>query len=420
LDSQPTINMAAYELYLKGRGAFQARNNSRDLLAVVQPLFTQSVKLDPGFAQAWVWLARVHIRIYNTIDHSAARLAQAKQCIDTAVKLAPEEPDVMLGLGNYYEITNDLPKATKLYQQVVQSFPNNAEALNYLGSESRKQARWGEALALLHKAQTLDPRSAPILQNLARMLVALRRYEELAKVNQVLMEVMGGAGTLLDAYSWAMTPYYAHGSTEAVETLVAGLTPAVRHTAANAIIVCGQWAYTKGDAAGLIRLWEEAGPDWHFSPVNERYDLISVASAFLKLGEASRARPLLEKNRELLVAQLATRPERIMAWDDLALTHAMLGEKAAALGILSKIQTLAQQASTPPSPGQRLDLAQVYAWLGQKDQAVAELTAALHQPGPPEFGNVHVLRTAIIWWPLQGDPAFEALLNDLANNTPLL
>ena len=98
--------------------------------------------------------------------------------------------------------------------------------------------------------------------------------------------------------------------------------------------------------------------------------------------------------------------------------EAILGHKEDALRFAHKAVELlpeSRDAFRGPELGQRL--AFVYAWTGDKDRAIAELTRLLRVPG---FGlNVHYLRRSAWSAPLHGDPRFEALLKDPKNNAPL-
>jgi hypothetical protein len=61
--------------------------------------------------------------------------------------------------------------------------------------------------------------------------------------------------------------------------------------------------------------------------------------------------------------------------------------------------------------------AQVLAWTGDKEGALAEFARLLRTP----YGaNVHSANVDPGWLPFQGDPRFEALLNNPTNNAPLL
>jgi len=413
LETRPTANLAAYDFYLRGREQLRVPDNTQDSLAKTEPLFAKAVELDPGFGLGWLGLALVHFRAYATVDRSAARLAQIKTCIDTAVRLAPEEPEVILRLGLYYAVTNDLGQARACYERVAQTFPNNSDAVVALSSLDRREGRWAEALAGLRKAVILDPRSRATQESLVQILFAVRRYDEMERQMKIEME-LGGPENLADRQRVAFRSYTSRGSTDAMEALVASVSPDARRTEPNAIIVCAQWAFTKGDAAAVIQLWEGAGPNWRFSPVMGRLDLIAVAASFLKLGQPERARPLLEQNRDLLMTQLATQPENVIKWADLALSYAMLGNQAATRETLPKVRALMEKSNLNES-----DLVPIYAWMGEKELALAKLAEVIRLPTTQDFQREHSLRHNIISWPLQSDPRFEALLDDPKNNVPL-
>lgn len=56
-------------------------------------------------------------------------------------------------------------------------------------------------------------------------------------------------------------------------------------------------------------------------------------------------------------------------------------------------------------------LAQVCAWTGEKDRALAILEQLIRQPGYLSYGYLRVDR---LWDPLRGDPRFEKLVASLA------
>jgi hypothetical protein len=64
-----------------------------------------------------------------------------------------------------------------------------------------------------------------------------------------------------------------------------------------------------------------------------------------------------------------------------------------------------------------LNYAGALAWTGDKDGALRELARLLRTP----FGeDIYAARNNVLWYPLHGDPRFEALVHDLKNNEPIL
>src|SRR4051812_23677068 len=104
LAATPTTVPAAYDLYLHARAALNdpTFNESDKPLRAAEALLRSAVDLDPTFAVAWAQLADAHAQfIFNDLDLSPARLALAKSAMEKALKLAPDNPDVIRNLGAY-------------------------------------------------------------------------------------------------------------------------------------------------------------------------------------------------------------------------------------------------------------------------------------------------------------------------------
>ncbi len=416
LETRPTNDMAAYDLYLQGRDISRHRTNSRENVAQAQSLLEQVVRRDPRFALAWAELAHVHFLAYARQDHSPARLAKAKDCVETATRLAPDDLEVLLQLAIYHQLANDFERSNALIRQIVAANPNNATAILALSRAEQRADQWTDSLAHVRKAVALDPRSIEALTQLGNLLGGLRHYDEAEKVlrEAYALQPPNFARSLrLAGFSFS-----ARGATEAGDALLATVTPEMRRTDPEVAIECARYAYaTKGDAAEVIRLWEEAGPNWRFNPNSTADDLFVVATAFLKLGQTARARPLLERARDQMKTELMAEPENGAKWLSLAEFQAALGEKEAALELVPKVRALlARSRNTTPAEIRESEIAVIYAWAGEKDLALAELALVLRAPFS---GSVYGLRHLIALWPLQGDPRFEALLNDPRNSAPL-
>ncbi len=123
LDRRPTENLAAYDAYLKARGLRQLNAGSPQ---ESEPFLKEAVRLDPKFALAWAELAAAIAQAYlNDIERTDARLAEAKAAIDTAVRLAPDDPDIIERLGDYYYYGyRDFERATEQYLRLAVLRPN--------------------------------------------------------------------------------------------------------------------------------------------------------------------------------------------------------------------------------------------------------------------------------------------------------
>jgi TolB-like protein/class 3 adenylate cyclase/Tfp pilus assembly protein PilF len=418
LEERPTSSVAAYDLFLRARDILRSDENIRDKVAQVQPLLERAVQLDPRFTWAWAQLGNLHLSIYRSLERTPQRLAKSKEAIDAAARLDPESPEVIMAFARYDAACNDTQAAEAAYRQLVLASPNSASALTGLATYEEQLGKWTEAFDTLNRARALDPRGADTLGRCLALLFLTRHYDErrplfyqMAAVRPPDIQLSGNQ---------AMVTFMATGATAEMEALLAAQPPSERLANHDVIDLFAEWYYYQGDAAAVIRLWEGSGPNWQFGWSDARYDLISVAAAYLKLGDQDKARPLLERNRDLLAKQLAQEPDNAFKWCDLGLTYAMLGEKKAALDLIPKVRELVAQSNNVIEVANReADIAIVLAWCGEKDKALAEIAPVLRKPSNNLFARVNVMRNAIPWRPLQGDPRFSALLDDPANNAPL-
>ncbi len=104
--------------------------------------------------------------------------------------------------------------------------------------------------------------------------------------------------------------------------------------------------------------------------------------------------------------------------------QAVLGHNDEALRSAHRaVELLPESRDAVNGPALSVALAFVHAWTGDKDRAIAELTRLLRVPcwvvptGPPI--NVHAMRRSAWFAPLRGDPRYEALLDEPANNAPI-
>jgi tetratricopeptide (TPR) repeat protein len=372
----------------------------------VEELLREAVKLDPAFAQAWAYLGWRHARAYfDGDDHSADRLAQAKAAIETAVRLAPDDPEVIEKLGHYYYYGyRDYVRAAEQYQRLLQLRPNSDDAHAYLGYLYRRQGRWAEGLVSLH------------LRSVADTLVGLRRYDEATAAWRLATEL--SAGDVRIGHNVPLMAYLARGSTREMDEWLAAQQPAVVGET-KLLQLRRSWARLHGDWAQAVAIdrqhpyldpWDD--PHW----VQDFGAIWSLLGA----GEKAAARSQTGKLIPVLEALAEKEPSNARLWGTLGLLHAFQGDQPAALRCSRQArQLLPESVDALIGPNYSMIMAQVLAWTGDLDGALREAARLLRVPFGDNPLNVHSARHDPGWLPLQGDPRFEALLNDPKNNEPL-
>ncbi len=416
LDRRPTDNLAAYDAYVKAR---QLRQNVSSVLGdwlQAEVLLKQAVQLDPKFAAAWAELGAFHAQGYfNEIDHSPARLATAKEAIETAVRLAPDAPEVIEKLGDYYYYGyRDYPRATEQYQRLAVLRPNDAAVYGSLGLIHRRQGRFAESLGELRHAAQLEPGNLRYVRTLGELTLALCLYEEAAIAQQRVIALT--AGDLANVAQATAIPFLARGSLREADELIAKLSPEQRHDP----LVVGllkNFALAAGDFKGFVALDQQLRYYDGFGSPHGAQDL-NAAYVFAALGDRIAAKARAADAVADLKAQLEKQPGSATLWSSLGGAYVLLGDRVEALRCAQQAMNLVPEAKDAVAgPGFSLTYASCLAWLGDKDRALAELARLLRTP----FGeNIYSAKFGTAWFPLRGDPRFEALVSDPKNNAPIV
>ncbi len=176
--SAKTGNTEAYNAYLQGRYFFDRR--SKEDLEKAAGYFEQSVKVDPGYAPAWVGLASAHYRQadwgYVPVDQG---YEAARKDVKKALELDPNLADVLSALG-WIQMTYDWDwaGADSSYKRALELEPGNANVIRNAAALSSTLGRFDEALALNRRAAELDPLSVTAHYYLGVHCYYAGRFEE--------------------------------------------------------------------------------------------------------------------------------------------------------------------------------------------------------------------------------------------------
>ena len=422
LERRPTENLAAYELYLKARGL---GGGARTDLEKKRKFMEEALALDPNFAEAWGELAFAHAaHVFQMYDRTPGRLAQADAAINHAVSLAPDNPEIIRQFGTYaYFGYRDYPRATAQFEKVIRLQPNNARAIPFLGAVQRRQGRWLESVTNMRRALELDPRNLNIMENLVGSLISGRRWTEAMALSRKLFETDPSYELQSrNGNSSARVEFLATGSTKQGDEWLARLSPA--QLASPPIMAWRKnWAVVKGDYVEWQRLDKIQPFDGeNASRLEETADAAMILAAH---GDMAGAATRLGGSLAEVRAELLVQPSNAKLWAALSRMEVLLGQKDAAMrDARQAVELLPESVDAFMGPAFTANLAAVYAWTGDKDRAIAEITRLLHIPTHSagdwiSLINIHALRVSPRFFPLRGDPRFEALLKDPKNHEPL-
>jgi serine/threonine protein kinase/tetratricopeptide (TPR) repeat protein len=175
---QGTQNPEAYELYLKGRYAWNKRTRS-DLAAAISD-FNQAIAKDPGYALAYSGLADAYSILPSFGGNPSENVPKSNAAARKALELDPTlaGPHAVLGLIEM-EYDWDFAGGEAEYKKALELDPNDATAHQwYAAGIGMIGGREQEALAEAHRAYQLDPLSPIISYRVGTLHIRARQYDE--------------------------------------------------------------------------------------------------------------------------------------------------------------------------------------------------------------------------------------------------
>jgi TolB-like protein/Tfp pilus assembly protein PilF len=402
----------AYELYLRAK-ELRRRDTDHNGFGPnpeAESLLQKATEVDPKFALPWSELASIHIEHYFNDNRRLDLRDLAKREVDLALALAPGRAEPQAGLGEYfYYGFYDYENAAKYLRKALEFEPSDAEAHRLLALVYRRQSRWRDAIFEFSRAHELDPLYRPLTAMLRNAYYCVHAYPEgeALVVAQAKIEPEWLENRMAVAFFEANIT----SSRRPLEEFFATLTPAERETA-EAKEMHRSVEFDSGDAAKFLELAgpAQAGSDGNFD--DNTINQPAIARRVLGRDPAE----ILTRNRALLEEAARANPSA-EDWQALALTCALQGDKARAE---FSLQRAAERIHPDKDPldGFNLEVsrAQMLAWLGDKAGATDLLASLVRKPGLAL--GAFELKFSLIWWPLRGDPRFEALLADPATYHP--
>ncbi len=408
LDRRPTQNPDAYLLFVQAHDYANRIDMFHDMSGKAEPLFEQAIKLDPNFALAFADLSMVESWAYHSFDPVPSRREKARLNAEEAVRLQPDLPEAHLARGfSYYYGDRDYERALTEFEIARRGLPNESQAYLAIGSIQRRQGKWTESNANLEKAAELDPKNTDVLTNLGFSYIAQRNFET---ADKFLDRVIAASPQSFQAR--AMKGFMAvlwKGDLSAAEKVFSSTPP-------------------ESDPGGLItwsRVWiltlERKLPE--ALQILERFrgetmftnTTAPSPKAFLEgmihllQGDKTKAQAVLEHARLVSEKLIREAPEDSARHAQHGLILAALGQKQEAIAEGKRaVELFPESQDALDGPQATANLAQIYAWTGEFDEAFRLLD---HLFAVPSNLTVPMFKLDPAWDPLRQDPRFQALID---------
>ena len=173
-----TRNIAAYELYLRGRDPVHFRSDSGALEGLA--LLKQAVALDPGFAAAYAAMTLSYVQQSRVANRE--RIHEIKRMADSTAQLALEldsllpEAHIAAGVSRMGFMQN-VKEAEASFRRAIE-LGGAPRVHEYLARSLSWSGRPAEALEESYRAVAVDPLSAAAAADLGEALCANGRYDE--------------------------------------------------------------------------------------------------------------------------------------------------------------------------------------------------------------------------------------------------
>ncbi|HJR61876.1 MAG TPA: protein kinase [Vicinamibacterales bacterium] len=170
-------NLAAYDLYLRGR-ALVARRGTQSAEQAAR-LFEQVIAIDREFAPAHAGLADAYATMSWAIDAPETALAGMRPAAVKALQLDPELAEAHAAMGVTYARERDWENATSSFERAIRLNPNLSEIrTSYSVSTLVPQGHAAKALDILAGAREMDPLSLAVKWAVGWAQFIGGRYEE--------------------------------------------------------------------------------------------------------------------------------------------------------------------------------------------------------------------------------------------------
>lgn len=188
LSERGTENTEAYELFLKA-GEYFSRQTMEGFRFAVQ-LFTEAIRLDPGYRQVYHSNALALIALYSRYDRDPGLLDEAEKLVKEGLKLSPTLNGLYNPLSLIYMHRGQLAEGEEAAKEYIRKDPQNWHSHFTLGFFYLESGQPSKAIAPLEESVRLRPDNLPTLWNLVGVCESADEREKCAHWAEVTLPLV--------------------------------------------------------------------------------------------------------------------------------------------------------------------------------------------------------------------------------------
>jgi serine/threonine-protein kinase len=357
----PTQNLAAYDLYLKGRDILKNRRDA-DGANSARALFEEACAKDPDFALAWTGVADASLLLYRTTKEgfwAEKALVAARE----ANRRNDNLPEAYFALGSVYTETGKNAEAVEEIKHALRLAPNSDDGYIRLGHAYAATGQTEAALAAYKKAVELNPyywynhkQLGGAYADIGNNQEALKEFQKQIDLNPKEWSGYNNIGAIysLEGRWKDCIPYLE----KAIEL----------HPSFDSYSNLGSAYYELGRYPEAIQMYEKAVQ----LNGNSTVALRNLAQAYRRAGQEQQALSTYDRAITAAYSQLQINPQNAEVMGTLAMCYAAKGD-------LSRARQLIQRARSidGADSGLMYDEAVVLSLQGRLPEALTSLQRAL-------------------------------------------
>jgi TolB-like protein/tRNA A-37 threonylcarbamoyl transferase component Bud32 len=415
LENRPTAGEKSVELYGKSQylaGVPATDDQWRRNLFKQELLLNEATQLESNCIRAYCDLVGVEIMLQRELDNSGvsdarqSHFALAKQALDSAMRLDPDAARSAF-IQYQFDVAHDYANFRRMLDGWLRITPDSYGLLYSAARCDRRLGRWEDCVEDFRKLFQIDS-TRPVGLFARTYINDLRRYGEADEsLNRTLRSNPESASWI---YILLAQSHLAQGDPHAARDDFARIPTEPGWDKVKITV-----ALCLHDYSSAVQLLASAQPKIPESDVVTDYAYCphswfgaQIERAQFGAEKARAAFATARTEAQMMWRENTDKPQQLSL---LACMDAGAGRKDVAIREAKRALEL-RPISTDAVDGPYLaaNLALVYAWTGERDLAIDELSALAKIPCGPSYGE---LKLNPKWDDLRGNPRFEAIVASL-------